>query len=56
MLIREEREGDFAAIRLVLAAAFRDHPYSDQREHFLVDAFAAIVTRKNATLFMPDVP
>ena len=38
MLIREEREGDFAAIRLVLAAAFRDHPYSDQREHFLVDA------------------
>jgi putative acetyltransferase len=38
MFIREEREGDFAAIRLILAAVFRDHPYSNQREHFLVDA------------------
>jgi hypothetical protein len=38
MLIRDEQAGDEDAIRQVVADAFRDHPHSDQREHFLVDA------------------
>jgi len=41
MLIRDERLGDEDAIRQLVAAAFRDHPHSDQREHFLIDALRA---------------
>ena len=38
MLIRDERPGDEEAIRQLVEAAFRDHPHSDQREHFLIDS------------------
>jgi predicted N-acetyltransferase YhbS len=41
MLIRDEQPGDEDAIRQLVAAAFRDHPHSDQREHFLIDALRA---------------
>jgi putative acetyltransferase len=41
MLIRDEQAGDEDAIRQLVAAAFRDHPHSDQREHFLIDALRA---------------
>lgn len=38
MVIREERKGDHDAVRLVITEAFKYHPHSNQREHFLVDA------------------
>ena len=38
MLIRDEQAGDEDAIRQLVAAAFRDHPHSDQRERLLIDA------------------
>ena len=38
MIIREEREGDFDAIRVIVAKAFKDHPFSNQREPLLIDA------------------
>ena len=41
MQIRDEQPGDEDAIRQLVAAAFRDHPHSDQREHFLIDALRA---------------
>jgi predicted N-acetyltransferase YhbS len=41
MLIRDEQPEDEDAIRQLVAAAFRDRPHSDQREHFLIDALRA---------------
>jgi putative acetyltransferase len=41
MLIRDEQAGDEDAIRQLVAAAFHDHPHSDQREHFLIGALRA---------------
>ncbi|PWB82522.1 MAG: GNAT family N-acetyltransferase [Methylocystaceae bacterium] len=38
MLIRGERADDRRAIREVIAAAFSDHPFSNQKEGDLVDA------------------
>jgi putative acetyltransferase len=38
MLIRDERIGDQAAIDQVIAAAFADHPHSNQREPCLVNS------------------
>ena len=40
-MIRDETSGDEAAIDAVIAAAFRGHPYSQQREGELVDALRA---------------
>jgi putative acetyltransferase len=41
MLIRDEQAGDEDGIRQLVAAAFQDHPHSDQREHFLINALRA---------------
>ncbi|WP_158812931.1 GNAT family N-acetyltransferase [Methylocapsa sp. S129] len=38
MMIRQEREEDFAAIGRIVAEAFEHLSYSNQREQFLVDA------------------
>jgi putative acetyltransferase len=37
-LIRPEEPADVAAIRGLIADAFRDHPHSNQTEHLVVDA------------------
>jgi putative acetyltransferase len=37
LIIREERQADFAAISDLIAKAFRDHPHSRQTEHCVVD-------------------
>lgn len=37
MIIRQEIPADIAAIRDVTAAAFKDHPHSDQTEHLIID-------------------
>ena len=36
MNIRPETENDASAIEAVTVAAFRDHPHSDQTEHFII--------------------
>ncbi|MFO1147844.1 MAG: N-acetyltransferase [Alsobacter sp.] len=36
--VREERPADVAAIRTLVAAAFRDHPHSRQTEHRVIEA------------------
>lgn len=41
MRIRDERPADHDAIRAVVAAAFADHPHSQQTEHRIVDALRA---------------
>lgn len=38
MIIRNEEPKDEGAIAIVLAAAFKDHPFSNQREPLLVEA------------------
>jgi putative acetyltransferase len=38
MLVREETPSDEAAIRTLVADAFRPMPFSDQTEHLIVDA------------------
>lgn len=38
MNIREEKESDIGAITQVTIAAFRDHPFSRQTEHFIIQA------------------
>lgn len=38
MLVREEQKGDEDAIRHVIVDAFKNHPHSNHREQFLVDA------------------
>jgi len=38
MIIRDETPADEAAIRALIADAFRTMPYSQQTEHFIVDA------------------
>lgn len=38
MIVRPETGDDIEAIRQVNAEAFRDHPYSRQTEHLIVDA------------------
>ena len=38
MLIRDESPSDEAAIRRLIADAFRDKSFSHQTEHFIVDA------------------
>ncbi len=37
MIVRQEIPADIAAIRDVTAAAFKDHPHSDQTEHLIID-------------------
>ena len=37
MMIRPEKPGDVGAIHSLTREAFRDHPYSDGTEHFIVD-------------------
>lgn len=39
--IRDEQPADADAIRAIHIAAFRDHPYSHQTEHLIVDALRA---------------
>ncbi|NUO76498.1 MAG: N-acetyltransferase [Lysobacter sp.] len=39
--VRDERSDDHDAIRAVVAAAFADHPHSQQTEHRIVDALRA---------------
>ncbi len=41
MIVRPESPQDHAAIRGVHMAAFRDHPYSRQTEHLIVEALRA---------------
>jgi putative acetyltransferase len=41
MVIRNEEPADTAAITDVTIAAFKDHPISNQTEHFIVDALRA---------------
>jgi putative acetyltransferase len=41
MIIRDEQDSDVIAISEVTRAAFADHPYSHQTEHFIVDALRA---------------
>jgi putative acetyltransferase len=41
MLIRPETPDDYEAIRDILIAAFANHPYSQQTEHFIVEALRA---------------
>lgn len=41
MIIRPEAPADAAAITDVTAAAFRNHPFSQQTEHFIVQALRA---------------
>ncbi|HYW79800.1 MAG TPA: N-acetyltransferase [Thermoguttaceae bacterium] len=41
MIIRKEQPADIAAITEVTIAAFKDHPISNQTEHFIVDALRA---------------
>lgn len=41
MIIRAETERDLDGIREVNIAAFRDHPYSQQTEHLIVEALRA---------------
>ncbi len=41
MIIRPEAPADGAAITDVTAAAFRNHPFSQQTEHFIVQALRA---------------
>lgn len=41
MLIRPEQAGDISAIDAVTRAAFKDHPHSDQCEHFIIAALRA---------------
>ncbi len=38
MIVRPETPEDFSAIRDVHVAAFKDHPFSRQTEHLIVDA------------------
>lgn len=38
MIIRRETNRDVAAIRAITLAAFSDHPYSNAREHILIEA------------------
>lgn len=38
MIVRPETAHDFKAIRRVNAEAFKDHPYSNQTEHLIVEA------------------
>lgn len=40
-MIRSEEPRDIAAIREINIAAFRDHPYSQQTEHLIVEALRA---------------
>jgi putative acetyltransferase len=37
MMIRPEKPGDVGAIHSLTREAFKDHPYSDGTEHFIVD-------------------
>ena len=56
--VRDERADDRDAIRSVVAAAFADHPHSQQTEHRIVDALRAadalslsrVATRDQAVL------
>lgn len=41
MIVRDETPADRDAIAAVTAAAFRDHPFSRQTEHLIVDALRA---------------
>lgn len=41
MIVRPESERDVPAIREVNLAAFRDHPFSQQTEHLIVEALRA---------------
>lgn len=41
MIVRPEREGDFAAISAVTAAAFAGHPHSDQTEPLIIERLRA---------------
>jgi putative acetyltransferase len=41
MIIRNETESDYEAITDVTKAAFADHPYSIQTEHFIIKALRA---------------
>lgn len=41
MIIRNERESDAEVISEVTKAAFKDHPYSNQTEHFIVNSLRA---------------
>lgn len=41
MIIRDETKSDFEVISQVTRAAFHDHPYSNQTEHFIIDALRA---------------
>ena len=41
MTVRPETDSDYDAIRDVNVAAFRDHPFSQQTEHLIVDALRA---------------
>ena len=36
-IIRKENKNDISAIRQVTIEAFKDHPYSKQTEHMLVE-------------------
>ena len=38
MIVRDETPHDFSAIREINLAAFRDHPFSQQTEHLIVEA------------------
>jgi putative acetyltransferase len=38
VIVRSETLRDFAAIRQINVAAFKDHPYSQQTEHLIVEA------------------
>ena len=41
VMIRSESPQDIDAVREITLAAFRDHPYSHQTEHLIVDALRA---------------
>ena len=41
MILRKEKPADIAAITDVTIAAFKNHPISNQTEHFIVDALRA---------------
>jgi putative acetyltransferase len=38
LIIRDEKDSDFEAITEVTIAAFKDHPISNQTEHFIINA------------------